>query len=347
MTREQMAGLFAKAGRTVLLSLLTTGWAGRMAVSSQAQTIGSSGGSTTSNSTVQDSSTVQTVNATANPLANQSMLYPGEDFRLGVGDLISVGVFLQGEYHATVRVGQDGSVELPYIGNIHVEGLSVRAAQNLIADRLRAGMFYAEPEVTIQVIDTVNSTVLITGEVHATVPVSSARSLREVLLVAGGLPASASHTLKIVRPGIADPIVVELGTDVASSTAANIPVLPHDIIQISRASVVYVLGSFPRQGAVPLDQATPLTMLQLAALSGGVNFEGKYADLRLIRTVGNERKVVKVDIKKIRDGRAPDPLLQANDILFLPTDDMKAVIKSLGTGGVIGLATLLLTIHYF
>ena len=54
-----------------------------------------------------------------------------------------------------------------------------------------------------------------------------------------------------------------------------------------------------------------------------------------------------MDIKKIRDGRAPDPLLQANDILFLPTDDMKAVIKSLGTGGVIGLATLLLTIHYF
>jgi polysaccharide export outer membrane protein len=141
--------------------------------------------------------------------------------------------------------------------------------------------------------------------------------------------------------------VVELGTDLASSTTASILVQPHDIIQISRASVVYVLGAFPRQGAVPLDQATPLTLLQLAALSGGINFEGAYADLRLIRTVGTERKVVKVDIKKIRDGRAPDPLLQANDIIFLPTDQMKAVIKSLGTGGVIGLATLLLTIHSF
>ena len=328
MTGEQMAGQFAKAGRTALLTLLTISWAGTMAVSSQAQTGGAASSPTTSNSAMQDTSTVQTGNATANPLANQSMLYPGEDFRLGVGDLISVGVFLQVDYHATVRVGQDGSVELPYIGSVHVEGLSVRAAQNLIADRLRAGMFYVNPEVTIQVVDTINSTVIITGEVHASVPVSSARSLREVLLVAGGLPASASHTLKIVRPGLADPIVVELGTDLASSAAANIPVLPHDIIQISRASVVYVLGSFPRQGAVPLDQATPLTMLQLAALSGGINFEGKYADLRLIRTVGNERKVVKVDIKKIRDGRAPDPLLQANDILFLPTDDMKAVIKT-------------------
>jgi polysaccharide export outer membrane protein len=166
-----------------------------------------------------------------------------------------------------------------------------------------------------------------------------------VLLVAGGLPATASHTVKIVRPGVAEPIVVELGTDLAASTTANFPVQPHDIIQISRASVVYVLGAFPRQGAVPLDQSTPLTLLQLAALSGGINFEGRYADLRLIRTVGNERKVVKVDIKKVRDGHAPDPVLQANDIVFLPTDEMKATIKSLGTGGVIGLATLLISLH--
>jgi polysaccharide export outer membrane protein len=343
MTRVRATRHFAIMNRVLALVLLATCWAG----SARAQASAAPSSSTVAGSTMPDASPAQTANATANSLATQSMLYPGEDFRLGVGDLISVGVFLQSEYNATVRVGQDGSVQLPFIGSVHVEGLSVRAAQNLIADRLRAGLFYANPEVRIQVLDTVNSTVLVTGEVRATVPVSSPRSLREVLLVAGGLPANASHTLKIVRPGVADPIVVELGTDLASSTAANILVQPHDIIQISRASVVYVLGAFPRQGAVPLDQATPLTMLQLAALSGGIDFEGKYADLRLIRTVGSERKVVKVDIKKIRDGRAPDPLLQANDIIFLPTDDMKAVIKSLGTGGVIGLATLLLTIHNY
>ena len=121
------------------------------------------------------------------PLANQSMLYPGEDFQLGPGDLITVGVFLQPDYHVTVRVGQDGAVQLPFIGSVHVEGLSVRAAQTLIADRLRMGQFYENPEVTIQVSDTVNSSVIVTGEVRATVPVSSQRSLREVLLVAGGL----------------------------------------------------------------------------------------------------------------------------------------------------------------
>jgi polysaccharide export outer membrane protein len=146
---------------------------------------------------------------------------------------------------------------------------------------------------------------------------------------------------------MAEPIVVDLGTDLAASSTASLPIHPHDIIQISRASVVYVLGAFSHQGAVPLDQAAPLTLLQVAALSGGINFEGKYADLRLIRTVGTERKVVNVDMKKVRDGRAPDPVLQANDIIFLPTDDMKAVLKGLGVGGVLGIVSLLYTIHSY
>jgi protein involved in polysaccharide export with SLBB domain len=219
------------------------------------------------------------------------MLYPGEDFHLDPGDLILVHVFMQ-DYSQTVRLGADGSVHLPFIGSVPLQDLTVRAAQALIADRLRAGGFYKDPEVTIQVLDTVNGSVLVTGEVHSIVPVSTERSLREVLLIAGGLPATASHTVKIVRPGMAEPIVIDLGTDLAASSTANFPVHPHDIIQISRASVVYVLGAFQHQGAVPLDQATPLTLLQVASLSGGINFEGRYADLRLMhrghRTQGGQ-----------------------------------------------------------
>ena len=342
MTTDFATRPLANIRRVLTSVLLASCWAGVMTGAACAQT----GAAATTNAMPQ-AEPAQTVTSPTTSLTNQSMLYPGADFQLGPGDLITVEVFLQPEYHATERIGQDGSVHLPFIGSVHVAGLSVRSAQTLIADRLRMGEYYENPEVTIQVLDTVNSSVIVTGEVRATVPVSNQRSLREVLLVAGGLPATASHTVKIVRPGIAEPIVVELGTDLASSTSANFPVQPHDIIQISRASVVYVLGAFPRQGAVPLDQSTPLTLLQLAALSGGINFEGRYADLRLIRTVGTERKVVKVDIKKIRDGHAPDPVLQANDIIFLPTDDMKAVIKSMGVGGVLGMVSLLYSLHNY
>jgi polysaccharide export outer membrane protein len=290
--------------------------------------------------------------ASSTQMTGQAMLYPGEDFQLSPGDLISVRVFLQPDYQATVRVDSDGNVKLPFIGSVNLKSLSVRDAQALIAGRLQSQGFYQNPEVIIQVMDTVNGSVLITGEMHQIVPVSTERSLKDVLLTAGGLPANASHTVKIVRAGLADPIVIELGTDLASSKAANIAVRPHDIIQISRASVVYVIGAFAHQGAVPLDQASPLTLLQLAALSGGIGFEGRFDDLRLIRTVESDqgvftRKVIEVDIKKVRNGQASDPVLQANDIVFLPTNAMKAIIKSIGSGGIVGIASLIISARAF
>jgi len=288
---------------------------------------------------------VQAATSSTTPLANQSMLYPGEDFQLAPGDLITVRVFLQPDYQATVRVGLDGSAELPFVGSVPLEGLSVRAAQRLIAERLRTGEFYRNPEVTIQVLETLNGSVTISGEVKAVVPLTGARRLIDVLSAAGGLPATASHTVKIIRPGVAVPITVNLGADLSASDQASMLVYPRDIIQVERAGVVYVLGAFSKQGAVPLDQATPLTLMQLASLSGGINYEGRFDDLRLIRTVGNQRKVVEVDIKKVRDGKAPDPVLQPNDIVFLPTDQMKAVLKNLGVNGLMGVVSLLITVH--
>jgi polysaccharide biosynthesis/export protein len=299
---------------------------------------GQTGGSQISLPPVQNS--MQTApGVTASNAAADAVLYPGEDFRLGSGDLISVRLFLVQDYTATVRLDENGNVQLPLIGSVPLAGLSVRQAQALIADRLRQGEFFRRPDVIIQVLQTVNGT--------AEVPVTQQRSLRDVLLYAGGLPAAASHTIKIVRRGQKDPIVVNLGTDLASSSEADMPILPHDIIQITRASLVYVLGAFQRQGAFPLDQATPLTLMQCAALSGGINFEAKYADLRIIRTYGNDRKFVKVDIKRIREGKDPDPVLQANDIVYLPPSNLKAATKNLGVGGVLGLLGLVLSLRNY
>jgi polysaccharide biosynthesis/export protein len=285
--------------------------------------------------------------ASNSPVQNQTMLYPGEDFQLGPGDLIGVHLFGSTDYNVTVRLGLDGTVELPYIGNLSLQGFSVRKAQAEIEKMLKTGGFYNNPDITIQVLDTVNGSVNITGEMHASVPVTTERSLREVLLTAGGLPVSASHTVKIVRPGVENPIVVDLGTDVAASEAANIPVYPHDIIQVTRAGVVYVLGAFKTQGSVPLDQAKPLTLMRLAAVSGGVGFEGKFEDLRLIRTVGSKPMVIEVDIKKVLNGKAPDPILQADDIVYLPTNNTKAILKNLGVGGVLGLVSIIYSLRTF
>jgi polysaccharide export outer membrane protein len=121
-----------------------------------------------------------------------------------------------------------------------------------------------------------------------------------------------------------------------------VPIFAGDTIVTSRTGVVYVLGAFKSQGAVPLAPNSPLTLLQVAALSGGPAFEGRYDDLRLIRTVGLQRNVVRVDIRRIMNGKDPDPVLQTDDIVFLPTSTMKSAIKSGGIGTLLGAVSLLI-----
>jgi polysaccharide export outer membrane protein len=277
------------------------------------------------------------------PTTDPAILFPASrEVQLGPGDLIAVHLYGVADYLPTVRVAMDGTIELPLVGLVAAEGLSVHQAQDLIAKRLRDAGMYRNPQVSLQVMESPNESVTVTGEMHGVFPVAGGKRLYDVLALAGGLPVTASHTVVINRPGIADPIVIDLGTNPGTSNYANVPVFPGDTIVTSRVGVVYVLGAFKTQGAVPLNQNAPYTLMQLAAQSAGPGFEGTYSDLRLIRTSGDTRTVVKVDLKKVMDGKAPDPVLQANDIVFLPTSPMKGAIKYGGIGTVLGIISLLL-----
>jgi polysaccharide export outer membrane protein len=270
---------------------------------------------------------------------------PSRDARLGSGDLITVRVFGPGEYSPTVRIGVDGKVQLPLIGVVSLDGLSVMQAELLIAEKLRTAGMFVDPQVTIQLVEGPSNSVSLVGEMHGVIPIVGQRRLLDVLAAGGGLPVTASHIVTIDRPGVDQPIIVDLGTDPARSSYANIPIFGGDTIVISRVGVVYVLGAFRLQGAIPVVQNTALTLMQVAALAGGPNYEGKYDDMRIIRTVGNQRTFVKVDIKKVMYGRAPDPVLQADDIIFLPQSNMKAIIKSGGIGTVFGIVSVLIALR--
>jgi polysaccharide export outer membrane protein len=277
------------------------------------------------------------------PTTDPAILFPkSREIQLGQGDLIAVHLFGLPDYSPIVRVALDGTIELPLIGLVAVDGLSLHQAQDLIAKRLRDAGMYRNPQVSLQLTESPNENVTVTGELHGVIPVSGGKRLFDVLAVAGGLPATASHTVVINRPGITDPIVIDLGTDPATSNYANVPVFPRDTIVTSRVGVVYLLGAFKTQGAIPINQNAPFTLMQIAAQGSGPGWEGQYSDLRLIRTSGDTRTVVKVDLKKVIDGKAPDPVLQANDIVFLPTNPMKAAIKVGGIGTALGIISILL-----
>jgi polysaccharide export outer membrane protein len=283
-------------------------------------------------------------NQTLTPTADPAILYPGErDVVLTIGDVIQIRLFSDPKYSPNVRVNNDGTVLLPLIGVVHLEGLSVTQAERLLAEKLEADEMYRDPQVTLEITEGPNAVATIIGEVHQVIPIVGSRHLLDVLSAAGGLPPTASHVITINRPGVAKPIVVDLGTDPLLSSLGNIPIFPGDTIVVSRIGIVYILGSFTSAvGTIPLNAYTPLTLTEATALSGGIKWEGRFADLRIIRTVGDHRTVAVYNIKKVLDGRVPDPILQPNDIVYLPPVPLKQLIESGGLGTVLGIVDLAL-----
>lgn len=289
--------------------------------------------------------TASTASSTATVTTDRSILFPpAHDPQLSPGDLISIHVFGQSEYAPQVRLGADGSVLLPFVGAVDLKGLTITQAELLLQKLLRDDGIYRDPQITIQLLEGPNQVATVSGEVHGLVPVVGSRRLLDVLSAAGGLPPTASHVITISRPGVAEPIVVNLGTDPLRSELANIPIFAGDTIIVSRIGVVYMVGAFKSPGSIPLTQYSPLTLLQATALSGGVNFEGKYNDLRLIRTQGDHRVVVKLNIDRIMKGKDADPILQANDIVFLPNSALKSSINNGSIGTLLGISGLLISV---
>jgi polysaccharide export outer membrane protein len=285
------------------------------------------------------------INRPVTVTTDQAILFPStHDLLLGPGDLITIRIFGQNDYAPVVRIGTDGDVLLPLVGILHLSGLSVTAADELIQRKLLDGGFYRNPQVTMQITEGPNSVATVIGEAHGIVPIVGTRRLQDVLTSLGGLPVTASHVITINRPGVEAPIVVDLGSDPLHSETANIPVFAGDTIIVSRIGVVYMIGAFKTPGTIPLTPYTPLTLMQATALSGGVSFEGKFDDLRVIRTIGGERTVVKLDVKRVLYGKAPDPILQPNDIVFLPSSALKASIGNGSVGTLLGIASLLISV---
>lgn len=288
--------------------------------------------------------TIQTP-TTATVTTDRALLFPpARDPLLSPGDLIQIRVFEQADYTPEVRVNADGSVLLPLVGIVDLKGMTISQAERVIEQHLIDAQIFRSPQVTVQLVEGPNQVATVIGEVHMVVPIVGSRRLLDVLATAGGLPPTASRVITISRPGLAEPLIVDLGSDPLHSGLANVPIFPGDTIIISRIGIVYMMGAFKASGTIPLTQFAPLTLMEATALSGGVSFQGKYSDVRLIRTVGDHRTVVKLDIQRILHGKDPDPILQANDIVFIPDSTIKASMSNGSLGTLLGIVSLLLAV---
>ncbi len=248
---------------------------------------------------------------------------------IGAGDLLKVSVLGAPDSDQEVRVDAKGNIFLNLIGAVAVAGQTTEQAQSEIAKKYVAGGFYTNPQVSVFAKEYVTQGVSVLGEVQrpGVYPVMGARSLFDVLSLAGGTTPKAGKLISIThRETPQSPTTVSLSNDSAESIRSNVAIYPGDTIMVSKAGMVYVSGDVHRPSAVPMDN-TSMTVLQAIAVAEGANPTAALNNARLIRTTSKGREEIPLRLKDMLSSKSPDVHLQAEDIIFVPSSAAKSATR--------------------
>jgi polysaccharide export outer membrane protein len=267
---------------------------------------------------------------------------------LGSNDRIIVRCLNADEFSPTpLRIDTDGQVTLPFVGRIELAGLTVSDAEKQLTDRL--SKFIHHPQIQLIVVESHSQPVSVFGAVRnpGAYQLEGRKTLAEVLSMAGGLRPDAGRTLKLTRRAQWGPIPLladqqtTLNVTVAEINVeelvrgrgpfADIEVQPHDVISVSQAEVVYVVGNVRKPGGFAMTGWGDFTVLQALSMAEGLDKMAAPKKAKILRKQGSSGRVeVPVNLERILSGQAADTPLLSEDVLFVPNNTAKsATMKSL------------------
>ncbi len=277
--------------------------------------------------------------------ASGALSVPG----LAPGDQIQVRLFDfpdLGQAPLQLHVGADGTVHLPYAGTVRASGYSPEGFQQAVSEALRSKGIVKEPNVSVEIISAVNMLVQVMGEVRApkAVPLFAPAPVSYVIGEAGGLTGLASHHVTILHHSDQAPTSLDFDPDGSNSAVLNTMVQPGDIINVSATGVYYIVGEVARPGIYPIGAALSvgqvsnvsgfgvakhLTLLQALAQSGGITSIAARSKMRILRTVDGKREEIMIDEVKLYKGQIADPILHADDIIYIPSSYIRQQTNNL------------------
>ena len=256
------------------------------------------------------------------PIANRG----GSDYKIGRQDLLEIKVFDLKELDQTVRVADDGSITLPLLGRLQVAGLAKGDLQALIA-RLLEERYVRNPQVTIFVREYESKKIAVSGAVKKpdTYEMLGDKTLLEMISLAGGLDKDLGKEIIIFRAqddGTAQRISVDLDKLVyEADPTLNIAVLPGDIVYVPAVEKVriFVTGAVRTPNLYEVPRSEPVTVLKAVTLAGGTTDRAAESRVQIIRTDAKGHRVtIPVNLKKVKRGKAEDPVLMKDDLVLVP-----------------------------
>jgi len=273
---------------------------------------------------------------------------------IGADDSITVSCLESAEISKTWRITSSGDVDLPLVGKVHAAGLTAEQLQDSLAKSLKT--FIRDPHVTVYIAEFRSQPVTVTGAVHrpGTFQTEGPKTLWTVLTMAGGLEKDPGATVTVTRqikygaipmPG-AHPSadgkqsVVDLPMrDVidATSAASNLLIQPNDVVAVSTDTrLVFIIGEVIKPGAVELVSHDSISMMQLLAAANGLSKLAAPAHSEIMRknAEGLYEKIGSVDLKKLVNGRIEDRMLNAGDIVVVPSSTFKIYTQMATTSAI-------------
>ncbi len=255
---------------------------------------------------------------------------PETGLRIGAGDMVQVSVFDTPELSAKLRVNADGTIDLPVAGSTAVSGMTPQDAGDAIAKHLRDGQIMINPRVTVTITDYATQEVSVLGEVKnpGNYLLLGPHTLYNALSAAGGTTDKAGVEIMITH--LADPQKLEtihVNSPNYSQVQRLTSITAGDVVYVSRAGSVYVLGDVAHPGEFSMGNK-PLTILQAIALAQGTSVDAALSRAAIIRKTDDGERIIPVDLKQVVKTAKGDQVLTAEDIVMIPHSKGRAFVDA-------------------
>jgi polysaccharide export outer membrane protein len=266
------------------------------------------------------------------------------EYRIGPGDRITVGVSGLNQLGQSARVTNSGKMHLPYLGILKVAGLTSAELEALVSQQLRERGLVNNAWVNVRVDQYRAQPVYVLGEVMSPgqFVIKDEMYLTDLITLSGGFNEKATPTGFLYRrrenatgtPEGGVPADDAIPIDFAALNEGTRPELNlklrgGDVLYVPerRSDYFFVVGDVGIPGHFELAagvKGVPAT--QAIAKAGGPLRTAKLSAGMLVRfNPDGTREELKVDFKAILEGRQPDVPVGANDIVFIPGSAAKTI----------------------
>lgn len=220
-----------------------------------------------------------------------------EEYVIGPEDVVEVEVVGQPD-HSRARVYTDGTIQVNLIGRINASGRTPKQLGAEIGSALRAGGYYANPIVNVEVVGFSSRYVTVLGAFGSPglVPINRPYRLSEILARVGGVREGAADYI-IVRPETGPEMRYNIEKLAAGESSEDPMVVPGDKIFSPIAELIYLTGQVKSPGTYPFK--TNMTIAQLIARGGGLTDSGTDKHVKVTRD-GKKLKLEPTD--KVQPG---------------------------------------------